>query len=234
MERSAWKRALVDRLLEGGYDVALVFGEASYVRHARAALRRYGPGVRKARRVASAAGGPRLFDHYRQRGLACYRVGDLNGRRAERLLRRLRPDLLLLLGTGIVRPNILAVPRTGAVHCHQGYLPDYRGVHTIEWSIYEGRDVYITTHFVDAGIDTGAILYRKRISLAGLSDVAQVRERCQWEAVALLAQTIDDLRDGTIRPVPQAAAAGRQYFSMHPFFLDAVHRRLRTQTAGTP
>lgn len=227
VERAAWKRELIEGLLERGCEVTLVFGEASYVRHARAALKEFGADALRKRGEAASAPQPKLLGYFRERGVAVRTVGDLNGRDAEAALKAMAPDLLLLLGTGIIRGHILEIPRLGTVHCHQGYLPTYRGVNTIEWSIYHGDDVYVTTHFVDPGIDTGRILHRQRIPLYPGDDIASVRERCKEAAVPLLLRTVDALRDGTLAPIPQTAGEGKQYFAMHPFFLDAVSRRLR-------
>jgi len=235
VERAAWKRALIEGLLERGYDVALVFGERSYAQHARAALKQYGLGAVKKRGEVAARPEPRLLGHFRDRGVPVVQVGDLNGEAGVRALRALAPDLLLLLGTGIIRKGVLDVPRVGTVHCHQGYLPTYRGVNTIEWALYHGDDVHITAHFVDPGIDTGRILQRERVALLPGDDVARVRERCQQAAVPLLLRTIDAIRDGTAEPIPQAAHEGRQYFAMHPFFVDQVNRLLRERyPAGGP
>lgn len=232
VERVAWKRQLLDALIARGYEVALVFGEQSYLQHARAAFKEYGAAAFEKRGEAAAAPQPKLRPYFEERGVPVYAVGDLNGPGAERVLRDLRPDVLLLLGTGIIRKNVLDVPRIGTVHCHQGYLPTYRGVNTLEWAIYHGDDPYITTHFVDPGIDTGRILYRERIPVRPGDDIGAVRERCKEAAVPLLLQTLDEIRDDTIQPLGQTAAEGRQYFAMHPFFLEQVNRRLRLAASG--
>lgn len=226
VERAAWKRELVEGLLGRGHEVALVFGERSVAQHARAAFKEYGLGALRKRGEVAAAPQPKLADYFRERGVAVHEVDDLNGEASEGALRDLAPDLLVLLGTGIIRANILEVPSVGTVHCHQGYLPTYRGVNTIEWSIYHGDDVHITTHFVDPGIDTGRILLRQPVELYPGDTVERVRERCKRAAVPLLLQTIDQIDDGTVQPIPQTADEGTQYFAMHPFFVDVVERIL--------
>lgn len=231
-ERAAWKRELIDELIAQGYEVALVFGESSYWRHARAALKEFGFSAFQKRLEVASAPQPRLYSYFREQGIPVSRVGDLNSTATESVLRQLRPDVLLLLGTGIIRNNILDVPCIGTVHCHQGYLPTYRGVNTIEWSIYHGDDVHITTHFVDPGIDTGRILHRERIPLYAGDDVRRVRERCKQAAVPLLLRTLNDIRAGTIEPVQQTANEGKQYFSMHPFFVDVTNHLLHEKSSS--
>lgn len=231
-ERAGWKRELIDGLIARGDEVALVFGEASYWRHARAALKEFGfAAVAKRNEIASAPQ-PKLASYFQAQDVPVKHVGDLNSAASERALRQLRPDVVLLLGTGIIRKPILDVPIIGTVHCHQGYLPTYRGVNTIEWAIYHGDDVHITTHFVDPGIDTGRILHRQRIPLYAGDDVQRVRERCKQAAVPLLLQTLDDIRAGTIEPIQQTADEGQQYFTMHPFFVDVTNRLLHEKPSA--
>lgn len=231
VEKAAWKREIIEGLMSRGHEVSLFFGEASYLRHARAALKEFGPDVLKRRNQVAASSEPKLFTYFRERQVQVKTVRDLNGPSCERLLRRRAPDLLLLLGSGIIRKNILDIPRLGTVHCHQGYLPDYRGVNTLEWSIFRGDDVHVTTHFVDPGIDTGRILHRRQIPLYPGDNMESVRARCKQVAVPLLLQTIDEIYSGTVAPTLQKPEDGKQYFAMHPFFLDVTNRRL---AAGRP
>lgn len=225
VERAAWKRQLIDQLIDEGFDVTLVFGASTYLRHAEAAFKTYGYDFFKKKRELAAQPEPRLAVYFSSK-VPVLRTDDLNGRKTVRYLQALEPDLLLLLGTGIIRKHILDIPRIGTVHCHQGCLPRYRGVNTIEWSIYDGQNVCITTHFVSPGIDTGDILLCKKIPTYKGDDIELVRARCQEEAVDLLTRTIGGIRNGTIRPRKQKAAEGKQYFSMHPFFVDIVNRLL--------
>jgi hypothetical protein len=225
-ERSGWKRRLLDELVTREYDVSVVFAESARWRHLRAAVREYGTGFLDRKRSMEGTPTPLLADLCRERGVAVAHVGDPNGRRAIEALRAAQPDLLVLLGTGIIRQEILRVPRRGTVHCHQGLLPELRGVNTIEWAIHQGLDVHITTHHVDPGVDTGAILKSQQIAIHPGDTIASVRARCQETAADLLVETVDGLRDGTIDPAGQTPGEGRQYFAMHPFFRTVVERIL--------
>ena len=51
------------------------------------------------------------------------------------MITSLRPDYILLLGSGIVRTNILEIPSLGTLHCHIGKLPEMRGTNTVHWSV---------------------------------------------------------------------------------------------------
>lgn len=229
-ERSAWKRALLERLVADGCELTVLFGEASRWRHLRAAMKLYGAGWWRARHDLDGSPHQRLVEFCREHAVRVERVGDLNGGRSRRIILAQAPDLLVLLGTGIMRAPILGIPRLGTLHCHQGQLPAFRGVNTIEWSIFQQRDVHITTHYVDAGIDTGRILHTRQVPVSSGDAIADVRRRCQEAAVELLLQTIGDIRAGRLKPTAQEAGAGKQYFSMHPFFRGLVEQMLARGT----
>jgi methionyl-tRNA formyltransferase len=82
---------------------------------------------------------------------------------------------------------------------------------------------------VNAGIDTGPILLREEIPLAPGETFATLRAKQQALAARLLVRAARDLRDGTASPLPQDAAAGRQYYRMHPALRRAAEARLRSR-----
>jgi len=88
-----------------------------------------------------------------------------------RHIQSLKPDLILSVYSKLIIPKrILTFPRFGAVNLHPGLLPQYRGVSPVFWAMSRG-DTYagVTLHYLDKGIDTGAIISQKRISTRGYS-----------------------------------------------------------------
>lgn len=74
-------------------------------------------------------------------------------------------DVAIQGGLGILKPDMLAVPKLGFVNVHPGRLPAYRGRNCPEWAILEGDDVYATAHMIDAGIDTGPVICEGRYDI---------------------------------------------------------------------
>lgn len=81
-------------------------------------------------------------------------------------LRERKIDVAIQGGLGILKPDMLSVPRLGFVNVHPGRLPAYRGRNCPEWAILEGDDVYATAHLIDAGIDTGPVICEGRYALS--------------------------------------------------------------------
>ncbi len=69
------------------------------------------------------------------------------------------PDLIVSYNhRHLVPPEVLAIPRFGAVNLHPAVLPYNRGAHPILWAVAEGTPLGVTVHRMDAGLDTGPIL----------------------------------------------------------------------------
>lgn len=147
-------------------------------------------------------------------------VPDHNAPAALAALRAAAPDVIAFTGGGMIRKDLLAVPRLGILNCHAGLLPRYRGMDVVEWPAAERRldnpGIGLTLHFMDSGLDTGPILLRKPLDLRQGNSFESIRRRIPQELVTLMLEGIRGLRDGSIRAVPQELNAGRQYYVMHP------------------
>ncbi len=76
------------------------------------------------------------------------------------------PDLIVSYNhRHIVTPDVLAIPRLGAVNLHPSYLPYNRGAHPLFWAVAEGTPLGVTVHRMDAGLDTGAILGQELVEM---------------------------------------------------------------------
>lgn len=76
------------------------------------------------------------------------------------LARNLRPDLLCVFGTSLIRGDLLKEGRLGIANLHGGLSPEYRGADCTFWALYNGEPekVGCTLHWIDAGIDTGGLI----------------------------------------------------------------------------
>lgn len=53
----------------------------------------------------------------------------------------IKPDIIVLGGSSIIRENIIKIPKIGILNAHPGLLPKYREVDVIQWAIYN-VDIY--------------------------------------------------------------------------------------------
>ncbi len=225
LESSRWKLDLIEKLMRDGFEINLLFGDKSISRQAKAILKEFGFDIFKKKKSLEKSGGRNLYKYFKGK-IPVGKVSDLNSSGSEKITKSFSPDYFLLLGTGIIRSNILSIPSKGAVHCHHGFLPKFRGVNTAEWNLFYEDEIFITTHFVDPGIDTGDILLRKKINLEKSDTIEILRKKCRTESVDLITETFIKLRAGELQRIPQQKFEGKQYYSMHPLFKELVQKKI--------
>ena len=87
-------------------------------------------------------------------------VPHINHPDVVKLARELKPDLICVFGTSLIRGDLLNEGRLGIINLHGGLSPEYRGADCTFWALYNGEPEKIgcTLHYIDAGIDTGRLI----------------------------------------------------------------------------
>jgi methionyl-tRNA formyltransferase len=141
-------------------------------------------------------------------------VVSLNDQRAKRTLEDAETDLILLDGSTIIKHRIFSKARVGAINTHPGLLPEYRGVDSVRWAILHGNPVGATAHFIDKGIDTGAILVRREMEWGFGTEILPLRVVVMRFSVKLMIEAVKGLQDGSLEAQPQPS--GGRKFSWMP------------------
>jgi methionyl-tRNA formyltransferase len=160
---------------------------------------------------------------------AVYRTRGTNTAQTREILEKLEPDVVVIGQTGILRRQLIEIPRLGILNGHPGILPDYRGIDSFMWAIQndEPEKVGCTVHWVDTGVDTGPILRRERLPLVD-EGLMQLDERLFDFASALLAEVVSEIDvEQSPSGEPQDPKAGVQYYKMTLGQERAVRRKLR-------
>ncbi len=150
----------------------------------------------------------------RRRDILAFEPARPNSPDFVEVMRNLRPDLFLAVGyLNRIREPLLSIPRVVAANFHASLLPAYRGLHPV-FRTLRGGEPYggLTVHVVDAGLDTGDILYRVRVRTRRDDSVGSLYDRIMDRSVALVGQLVADTEAGTLPRRPQGAA-GASYFS---------------------
>jgi methionyl-tRNA formyltransferase len=127
-------------------------------------------------------------------------VADFHEENCRTALRERAPDLGVLAGTYILRPEVFEIPRLGCINLHSGKAPEYRGAAPAFWELYNGEhEVGITVHRVVASLDAGDIIAQETFPLdnAPMEDPMDYIARYRHEV----------LRPNGVRLVVQAVAA---------------------------
>jgi folate-dependent phosphoribosylglycinamide formyltransferase PurN len=116
--------------------------------------------------------------------------GFLNSPRLIKTLQQLSPDYILLRDIGIVDRQVIQTARIGVLNAHPGLLPWIRGVDAVSSSLLEGIATGATVHFVNGGIDTGAIISRHLLPAHSGEQLESLKQRANGLALLALVEAI--------------------------------------------
>jgi phosphoribosylglycinamide formyltransferase 1 len=103
---------------------------------------------------------------------------------------RLNPDLVVSVGF----MRILAakfVSKFPTINTHPALLPNFPGAHAVRDALDSGVEVTgSTVHWVDAGIDTGAVINQKEVAVLPMDDESSLHERIKIVERELIVETL--------------------------------------------
>jgi len=56
-----------------------------------------------------------------------YKVKNINDKKTKSILKKLKPDLIVVFGTSIIKSPVIMIPKKGILNLHSGIVPLYRG-----------------------------------------------------------------------------------------------------------
>ncbi|MBZ7922071.1 formyl transferase [Ensifer adhaerens] len=142
-------------------------------------------------------------------------VASINDADAIAQARALKPDVVFLISCRMLKAETLAAMPCPVINFHAGINPAYRGLMGGYWARVNNdvENFGATVHLVDAGVDTGGVLYQSRQKPAR-SDTMHTYPLLQTAASTEIAiAAITDALDGNLRTI-DVAGPSRQWF--HP------------------
>ena len=142
-------------------------------------------------------------------------VGSVNSMACRAALAMLKPDVVVVFGTRIIRKETLAQIECPLINFHSGINPKYRGQAGGYWALAMGDPDHagVTAHLVDAGVDTGDVLYQTKFE-AGPHDNFTTHFYLQAAAIRPIAKkAVADALLGSLKPF-QPELPSQQFY--HP------------------
>ena len=138
-------------------------------------------------------------------GIDVYQPEKMRDGTALEIIKGLAPDLLAVVAYGrILPPEILEVPKYGAVNVHGSLLPRYRGAAPIQWAVLNGDEVTgVTTMYLANEMDTGDIIYTEKTEIGEFETSGELYDRLKLMGAALLSKTLRDIESGVAPRTPQ-------------------------------
>lgn len=144
------------------------------------------------------------------------RCGEINSSSMAGYLKGIRPDIIAVLGSSIIKPSLISVPSRAMINLHSGLSPYYRGTWSYGWPIVNSEPEYIgaTLHHVDPAIDTGDIIYQTRPLLDQKDDLNSIFLKLIAEGVELAVRAIKEISEkGSVDSFKQPVNKGRLYLT---------------------
>ncbi|MCR5755015.1 MAG: methionyl-tRNA formyltransferase [Acetatifactor sp.] len=120
-------------------------------------------------------------------------------------LRSYEADVFVVAAFGqIVSQEILDMPRYGCLNIHASLLPKYRGASPIQHVILDGeKETGVTIMQMDAGIDTGDMLYCKKVAIAQDETFETLHDKLMEAGGEAIVEALELLVQGKLTPQKQ-------------------------------
>lgn len=121
-----------------------------------------------------------------------------------KVLSKYLPDFIVSFGYRHIVPNFVieAFPRK-IINLHISYLPWNRGADPNFWSFICDTPKGVSIHFMDNGLDTGALIAQKKIQFGPNETLKSTYEILQHEIVILFKQHWHEIRSTLCPSSPQ-------------------------------
>jgi methionyl-tRNA formyltransferase len=218
LEEHPYGREMLRVMLERGFRPGLIIEEVSPVADEER--------VKFLTRIAGQLVPPTMADLIAGLDIPHQEVEDHNSPTCRELLEAFAPEVAVLGGTRIIHPSVLAIPPRGTVNAHPGLLPYLRGSSSVAWALYKDLPIGSTTHFVEAGVDTGPIILQRRLPVYRRVTYEQVVRRVLILSGELMAETLALLEAGEVQGTPQDPTVGETLRVIPPALLEQARTRL--------
>jgi Formyl transferase len=129
-------------------------------------------------------------------------VSSINGDDAKTALKLLTPDVIFLAGCRMVSRSTLFAAPCPVINYHAGINPKYRGMNGgyFARANNDAANFGTTVHLVDAGVDTGSILYQQHIDDPSKDTILTYAMLMAAHSRGICAKAIGDALNDTLKP----------------------------------
>ena len=163
-----------------------------------------------------------------KKGIDVYRVNRFNSRKCEELLKILDIDLFAIVSAPILKDYVFTKARLGCLNAHPGWLPKYRGLGGNAYAVQNGDSPGVTVHFIDAGIDTGNIIIREKLSIQPRDTIARINDRAIARGAEIMADVIHRIQKQKLVMPKIDESQGEMFYAMPYSEVKKLNRKLKS------
>ena len=139
-----------------------------------------------------------------QNNIKVFQPSDLNNTDFINSLKKLNPDLFIVIAFKKLPESIWKIPAYGTFNLHASLLPKYRGAAPINWAIINGETVTgLTTFFINDKIDAGDIIMKKNCKIELNDSFENVYNKMIKISPEIISETIDKIFKGNLKTINQ-------------------------------
>jgi folate-dependent phosphoribosylglycinamide formyltransferase PurN len=156
------------------------------------------------------------------------KINSVNDLQTIEVIDSIKPDIILINGTRIIRKNIINKISQPMLNMHVGITPKYRGVHGAYWALAnnDAGNCGVTIHFIDEGIDTGKIIKQSLIEVSDKDNFITYPILQSIKGAYLIDKIIKEYNSGKLIIESLCTSELSNLYS-HPTLLEYLRYRLK-------
>ena len=134
-------------------------------------------------------------------GIQTIERSDINSESFISMIKTYNPDLFISVACPIIfKQSLINIPKLDCINIHNAPLPKYRGMLPNFWQLYHReKNVGITVHRIQKGIDTGDIIIQEMIPIIEEEPLDSLIKRTKRYGAHIISKIIQDFQDGHIK-----------------------------------
>lgn len=121
-----------------------------------------------------------------------------NSNESVEYIKKIKPDVGVILGARILSNNIIKLFKRGILNIHHGFIPENRGLNTMQWAILRNQKQAVTSHFIDQNIDLGEIVESLEIPVNTNDSLENINDRINEYEQKILISSLCKIKEGFI------------------------------------
>ncbi len=133
-------------------------------------------------------------------GLEIFQPESPNSKESIEKIKSVNADLIVIVAFKILKKEVIAIPKLGAINLHASMLPKYRGAAPIQWAVANGdASTGCTVFFLNERIDEGSVLDQQEIEIGSQESAGELWERMKFNGAEFLADSINIIAKGNYK-----------------------------------
>jgi len=171
---------------------------------------------------------PSLKKWSKKNNVKLVQSSSINSKKSIDAVKEMNPDITAYTGGGIIKNKFIEASNNKILNAHSGRMPEIRGMSALEWSILLNTPIGVTTHFIDKGIDTGAIVDWHEIKATKNENLDSLRQKIVLSGCNMLVKNINKFLDGETVAKVSKTPLSRQCFIISDALKEIVELRLNS------